>query len=108
MRTVAAESSEQEKGASQVHIWYLSTRPYPPRNIQTPSPRHRALNLAILSPLVLAADLLFLLGCEIVGNVKGLSDLLWRLALNHVGNGLAANVEKGLDIKVVRRLGITS
>ena len=58
-------------------------------------------NLTILSPLVLTSNLLFLLRGEVVGDVEGLSDFLWRLALDHVRNGLATNVEKGLDIKVV-------
>ena len=57
--------------------------------------------LTVFSPLVLTADLLLLLGCEIVGDVEGLSDLFWRLALDHVGNGLAANVEQSLDVKVI-------
>jgi hypothetical protein len=57
--------------------------------------------LAILSPLVLATDLLLLLGGEIVGNVKGLSDLLGRLALDHVCDRLASNVKEGLDVKIV-------
>lgn len=57
--------------------------------------------LAVLSPLVLTADLLLFLGGEVVGDVKGLSDLLGRLALDHVRNGLAANVEEGLDVEIV-------
>ena len=60
--------------------------------------------LAILSPLVLTADLLLLLGSEVVGDVEGLADLLGRLALDHVGNGLASNIKKGLDVKIVRSL----
>ena len=57
--------------------------------------------LAILSPLVLAANLLFLLLGEIIGDVEGLADLVGRLALDHVGDGLAADVEQGLDVEVV-------
>jgi hypothetical protein len=57
--------------------------------------------LAILSPLVLATDLLFLLGGEVIGDVESLSDLLGRLALDHVCDGLAANVKEGLDVKIV-------
>jgi hypothetical protein len=34
-------------------------------------------------------------------DVEGLADLLWGLALDHVGHGLAANVKEGLDIEVV-------
>jgi hypothetical protein len=58
-------------------------------------------HLAVLGPLVLAADLVFLLGGEVVLDVEGLADLLGRLALDHVGDGLAADIEKGLDIEVV-------
>jgi len=58
-------------------------------------------HLAVLSPLVLATDLLFLLGGEVIGDIEGLSDFLGGLALDHICDGLAANVEKRLDIKVV-------
>jgi len=57
--------------------------------------------LTVLSPLVLATDLVLLLGGEVVLDVEGLADLLRRLALDHVGHGLAANVKEGLDIHVV-------
>jgi hypothetical protein len=58
----------------------------------------------LFSPLVLTTNLvLFLLG-EVVLNVKGLADLLWRLALDHVGDGLTADVEKSLNVKVVGSL----
>jgi hypothetical protein len=57
--------------------------------------------LAVLCPLVLAADLVLLLRSEVVLNVEGLTDLLRRLALDHVGDGLAADVEEGLDVHVV-------
>jgi hypothetical protein len=59
----------------------------------------------LLSPLVLTADLVFLLGSEVVLDVEGLPDLLGRLALDHVCNSLAANVEKSFDIEVVCSLG---
>jgi hypothetical protein len=57
--------------------------------------------LTILSPLVLAADLLFFLGGEVIGNIKGLADFLGGLDLDHVCNSLASNVKEGLDIEVV-------
>jgi hypothetical protein len=72
----------------------------PPRN------RWEAECLAVLSPLVLTSNLFFLLGREVVGDVKGLTDLLGGFALDHVRNGLATNVEKRLDIKVVGSLDI--
>jgi hypothetical protein len=58
-------------------------------------------HLAVLSPFVLATDLLFLFRSEVVRDVERFPDLLWRLALDHVGHGLAANIEKGLDVEVI-------
>lgn len=63
-------------------------------------------DLSVLGPLVLAADLLLLLGGEVVGDVERLADLLGGLALDHVGHRLAADVEEGLDVEVVGRLDI--
>ena len=57
--------------------------------------------LAVLGPLVLPSNLLLLLRGEVIGNVEGLANLLGRLALDHVGDGLAAYVKQGLDIEVV-------
>ena len=57
--------------------------------------------LAVLGPLVLAADLVLLLRSEVVLDVESLTDLLRGLSLDHVGNSLAADVEEGLDIHVV-------
>jgi hypothetical protein len=61
----------------------------------------RTKRLAVLGPLVLATDLLLLLGREVVLDVECLADLVGGLALDHVGNGLAANVKQGLDVEVV-------
>lgn len=58
----------------------------------------------LLSPLIFAANLVFLLGSEIILDIKGLANLLGRLALDHVGNGLAADIQQGLDVQVVRSL----
>ena len=57
--------------------------------------------LSVLRPFVLPADLLLFFGGKIVGDIEGLSNLLWGLALDHVGNGLAANVQQGLDVEIV-------
>lgn len=57
--------------------------------------------LAVLGPLVLAADLVLLLGSEVVLDVEGFADLLRRLSLDHVCDGLAADVKEGLDVHVV-------
>ena len=57
--------------------------------------------LTVLSPLVLATDLVLLLGSEVILNVEGLADLLRRLALDHVRDGLAADIKEGLDVEVV-------
>lgn len=48
--------------------------------------------------------MIFLLGCEIVLDVEGFADLLWRLALDHISDGLATDIEKRLDIEVVGSL----
>jgi hypothetical protein len=61
----------------------------------------RVITLTIFGPLVLSADLFLLLRSEIVGDVEGFTDLLWRLALDHVGHGFAANIKKWLDVEVV-------
>jgi hypothetical protein len=58
----------------------------------------------VLSPLVFTTDLLLLLGSEVIGDIEGLSNLLWRLALDYVGDGLATNIKEGLDIEIVSSL----
>lgn len=50
-------------------------------------------NDLLLGPFVLATDLVFLLRGEVVLDIECLPDLLWRLALDHVGNGLAADIK---------------
>lgn len=57
--------------------------------------------LAILGPLILATDLLLLLWGEIVGDVESLADLIGRLSLDHICDGLAPDIEQWLDIEVV-------
>ena len=61
----------------------------------------RAERLAVLGPLVLAADLVFLLRREVVLDIERLADLVGGLALDHVRDGLATDVEKGLDVEVI-------
>ena len=56
---------------------------------------------SLLSPLVFTTNLVLLLGGEVVLNVECLSDFLRRFALDHIGYGLAADVEQSLDIKVI-------
>ncbi len=58
----------------------------------------------LLGPLVLTANLILLLGREIVLDIEGFADLFGGLALDHVGDGLAADVEESLDIEIVRSL----
>lgn len=58
----------------------------------------------LLGPLILPTDLILLLGSEVVLNVEGFANLFWGLALDHVGDGLAADVEESFDIKVVGSL----
>lgn len=52
-------------------------------------------------PLVLPTDLLFLLRGEVVLDVEGLADLLRSLALDHVSNSLARQVQQPLDVEIV-------
>ena len=52
-----------------------------------------AMRLSVLGPLVLATDLLLLLGSEVVRDVERLANLLGGLALNHIGHRLAADVQ---------------
>ena len=61
-------------------------------------------DVLLLGPLVLATDLVLLFGGEVVLDVERLPDLLGRLSLDHVGDGLTADVQKGLNIEVVRSL----
>jgi len=49
--------------------------------------------LAVLSPLILPTDLVLLFGREVILDIEGLADLLGGLALDHIGNGLAADVK---------------
>lgn len=54
--------------------------------------------LAVFGPLVLATDLVFLLGSEIVLDVESLADLFRGLPLDHVRDRLASDIKQGLDI----------
>lgn len=58
----------------------------------------------LLGPLVLTTDLVLLFRSEIILDVEGLANLLGGLALDHVRHGLAADVQKALDIEVVGSL----
>jgi hypothetical protein len=55
----------------------------------------------LLSPLILATNLIFLLGGEVILDIECLADLFGALPFYHVCDGLAANVEKSLDVEVV-------
>jgi hypothetical protein len=63
-------------------------------------------DLSVLSPFILTTDLLLFLRGKVIRNVEGLADLLGRLALDHVGNCLAADIEKRLDIQEIGCLGL--
>ena len=58
----------------------------------------------LLGPFVLTANLILLLRREVVLDVEGFADLFGGLTLDHVGDGLTADIEKSFDIKVVGRL----
>ena len=55
----------------------------------------------LLSPLILTANLILFLGREVILDVEGFADLFWGLALDHVGNGLAADVEESLNVEII-------
>ena len=52
----------------------------------------------LLGPLVFTTDLILLLGGKVVLDVKCLTDLLWGLALDHIRNGLAPDIQQSLDV----------
>ena len=58
----------------------------------------------LLSPLVLTTDLILLLRREIVLNVECLTDLFWGLALDHIRNRLAPDIQQSLNVKIVGSL----
>lgn len=78
---------------------HATVRLAPPRNLYPLSYTNGS--LTILSPLILSADLLLLLGSEVVRNVESFADLFGRLALDHVGNSFTTDVKKRLDVEVV-------
>jgi hypothetical protein len=57
-------------------------------------------------PLVLHADLILLLLGEVVLDAECLADLLRSLALDHVSNRLAGQVQQSLDVQIVGSLKI--
>lgn len=63
----------------------------------------QSFHLRVLTPLVLLADLRFLLRRKVVGNVESGSNLFGRLALDHTGDRGTGQVEERLDIHVVGR-----
>jgi len=64
-----------------------------------------AMATTLEGPGILAAHLILLLGCQFVRHPEHLSDLLRRLALDHVGDGLAGEVQQALDLEVTRGRG---
>ena len=68
---------------------------------------YRSVDL-LLGPFVLAADLIFLLRCEVVLDVESFADLLWRFSLDHVCYRLAANVKESFNIEIVGGLMVGS
>ena len=50
--------------------------------------------------------MLFLIRSKVVFDVEHLSDLLWCLALDHVGNRLASQIKQRLDVQKVCTLKV--
>lgn len=63
-------------------------------------------NSLLFGPLVLATNLILLLGRKVILDIERFPDLLGRLALDHVGHGLASDIQQGLDIEIIGRLHI--
>ena len=66
--------------------------------------RKRSFLNLLLRPLVLTTDLIFLFGCEVILDIEGLANLFGRFALDHVGDGFAADVKESFDVEVVGSL----
>lgn len=64
----------------------------------------RSSHSSVLGPFILATNLLLLLGRKVILDIECLANLLRRLALDHVGHSLAANVKQRLDIEVIGSL----
>ena len=56
---------------------------------------------SLFGPLVLSANLIFLLGSKVILDVESFADLLGRFALDHICDSFAPNVEERLDVKIV-------
>jgi len=78
-----------------------------PKSCQSKLAPSELLEGSLESPLVLSSDFFLLLGSEVVLDVEGLSDLLWRLALNHVCHSLTGQIQQVLDVQVVGSLIMT-
>ncbi|GMT17412.1 hypothetical protein PFISCL1PPCAC_8708, partial [Pristionchus fissidentatus] len=55
----------------------------------------------VLAPSILLSDLFLFLGSKIVLDVEMLANFIGGLSLQHIGDSLAAIVEKPLDVHVV-------
>lgn len=58
----------------------------------------------LFRPLILTTNLILLLGSKVVLDVERLTNLLGRFTLDHVGDRLAANIQKSLDVEIVGSL----
>ena len=56
---------------------------------------------SLFGPLVLSANLIFLLGSKVILDVESFADLLGRFALDHICNGLAADIQESFDVHVI-------
>jgi hypothetical protein len=66
--------------------------------------KQKELGGLLFSPFILSTNLVFFLWSEVILDVESPTDLFWRLALDHVCDSLAPNIEKRLNIKVVGSL----
>jgi len=59
------------------------------------------ISLAVLTPLILLADLFLFLGAEIVLDIEELADFFGALTLDDIGDRFAGNIKELVDIKIV-------
>ncbi|RDX70492.1 hypothetical protein CR513_50258, partial [Mucuna pruriens] len=59
----------------------------------------RSLTKSFKCPLVFPTNFLFFLRSEVILNVKGLTNFLWSLPLDHVRYSLACKVQQALDVQ---------
>jgi len=95
------QKGSRKRGTKKGFFLFFFLRREKHDNISIFSSLKKLFILTIFTPLVLLADLLFLLRAEIVLNVEDLADFFGTLALDDISNRFAGNIEKLMNIKIV-------